>query len=124
MSPTRSLRHQLTVCLILAAVLFRGLIPAGFMPASGEAAKHGALLMLCFHGQLATQPHGGGKHADGAALEQCPFGAAAAPSLPGTAAAFHLTPDLAYARPAFVSAAVHGDSSRLQPPARAPPLFS
>ncbi len=124
MSSTRSLRHQLTICLILAAVLLRGLIPAGFMPASGEAARHGALLMLCFHGQLAAQPHGGGKHADGAPLEQCPFGAAAAPSLPGSAVAFHLPPALAYARPAFVLAAVRGDSPRLQPPARAPPPLS
>jgi len=117
------MRHQLVVCLILAGVLFRGLIPAGFMPATGEAAKRGQLLMLCTHGELAAHGHGGG-HSDGSTLEQCPFGAAAAPSLPGSAVAFHLPPALLYARPALASTAATGATPRLQPPARAPPLSS
>lgn len=123
MSLSRSTRHLLVVCLVLAGVLYRGLIPAGFMPASGEAARRGELLMLCPHGAMAMHGHGG-KHADGAPLEQCPFGAAAAPSLPGAAIAFHLPPALAYARPAPGPVADTAATPRLQPPARAPPALS
>ncbi len=124
MSSARSTRQLLVVCLILAGVLFRGLIPAGFMPATGEAAKHGALLMVCPHGEMAMHDHGGGKHADGPSLEQCPFGAAGAPSLPSTPVAFHLPPHLAFARPLRGAVPDRGAAPHLQPPARAPPLFS
>ncbi|MBV8062573.1 MAG: hypothetical protein JOY51_03210 [Nevskia sp.] len=124
MSSTRSLRHQLIVCLILAGVLFRGMIPAGFMPATGEAARKGALLVLCLHGQLLAHGPDGGRQPGGLVLEQCPFGAAATPALPHTPVAFHLPPDLAYARPAAAITADHAESPRLRPPARAPPLFS
>jgi hypothetical protein len=120
---SRSTRHLLVVCLVLAAVLYRGLIPAGFMPASGEAARHGALLMVCTHGELVLHEHGG-KAPAGPALEQCPFGAAAAPSLPGGALAFHLPPALAYAAPAPPTPADRGAPPHLQPPARGPPPLS
>lgn len=124
MSSVRSTRQLLVVCLVLAGVLFRGLIPAGFMPATGEAARHGALLMLCQHGELVAHGHGEGKHPGGASLEQCPFGAAAAPSLPGAAPGFHLPPALAYAPPAPLTPSERGEPPHLQPPARAPPQLS
>lgn len=120
---TRSQRHLLVVCLVLAGVLFRGLIPAGFMPATGEAARRGELVMLCPHGTMDMGGHGG-KHGDGPALEQCPFGAAAAPSLPGGALALHLPPAPAHVGPARDDTSRRIDSPRLLPPARAPPLVS
>jgi hypothetical protein len=120
---SRSTRHLLVTCLVLAGVLLRGLIPAGFMPATGEAARHGALLMVCAHGQMAMHDHGG-KAPAGPSLEQCPFGAAAAPSLPGGAPAFHLPPALAYAAPLALIPSGGGEPPHLQPPPRGPPLLS
>jgi hypothetical protein len=119
---TRATRQLLVTCLVLAGVLYRGLIPAGFMPATGEAARHGAILMVCPHGQMAMHDHGG-KAPAGPSLEQCPFGAAAAPSLPGGTIALHLPPALVYAAPAQLTPS-DGGEPHLQPPARGPPQLS
>jgi len=111
------------VCLVLAGVLYRGLIPAGFMPASGEAARHGALLVLCTHGQLGTQGQGTGGPG-GVSLEQCPFGAAAGPALPSVDTAFVFPPAPDHIRAERSALFNRGASPRLLPPARAPPILS
>ena len=123
MVSARKKRHWLVICLVLAGVLFRGLIPAGFMPASGEAARHGALLVICTHGELGLHGHGG-NGSGGASIEQCPFGAAAGPAVPSVKLAFSFPPDLARFRPDWNAVLSHGTSPYLQPPARGPPTLS
>jgi len=121
--PTRKQRHLLVVCLVLAGVLYRGLIPPGFMPASGEAARHGALLVVCTHGQLGTHGQGAGSPG-GASLEQCPFAAAAGPALPSINTAFFFPPAPDHVRADWSAISNRGGSPRLLPPARAPPVLS
>jgi hypothetical protein len=116
-------RHFLAVCLVLASVLYRGIIPTGFMPATGEAVRHGTLLVVCPHGEMGMRGHdGNGSH--GASLEQCPFGAAAGPAVPSVKLVYPFTAVLAYFRPDRAALLRHGSLPRLHPPARAPPILS
>jgi hypothetical protein len=123
MASLRKRQHLLVVGLLLAGMLFRGLIPAGLMPASGAAAEHGAVLVVCHHGELAVHGHGGSGSA-GTSVEQCPFGAAAGAAVPGVKAVFSFGPALAVAGVDWNAVAPRGSAPRLQPPARAPPTFS
>ena len=123
MSSLRKHRHFLVVCLVLAAVLYRGLIPAGFMPATAEMASHGTLLVICPHGEMGMHGHAG-SGSGGASLEQCPFGAAAGPALPSVKLALSFDSDAFQFRPDWRTTAARGDSPHLLPPARAPPAFS
>ncbi len=116
-------RHWLVVCLVLASVLYRGLIPAGFMPATGEAAQHGAMLMVCPHGEMGMHAHDG-HGSGGASIEQCPFGAAAGPAVPGVKVAFSFSQDRFHFRPDWAAVAHDGIAPQLLPPARAPPAVS
>jgi len=111
----------LALWLAVAGVLFRGLIPAGLMPATAEAARHGSWLVLCTHGQTVQQAHAG--HG-GASPGQCPFAAAASPAVPGSWLAPAFSFGGAEYHPGWGSIVNLGTSPRLQPPARAPPLFS
>ncbi|MDR3418029.1 MAG: hypothetical protein P4L83_17790 [Nevskia sp.] len=113
----------IAVWLALAGVLYRGLIPAGFMPASGEAARHGTLLALCSHGALHV--HGGdGAHAGYWSLDQCPFGAAAGPGLPAARMAWDgAPPPRATPCPHYAHLRIETAALRL-PPARGPPIRS
>ncbi len=115
-------RHFLAVCLVLASVFYRGMIPVGFMPANGEAARHGTLLVVCPHGEMGMHGHGG-NGSRGASLEQCPFGAAAGPAVPSVKQVYPFTASLAYFRPDRVAPFHHGTSPHLHPPARAPPIL-
>jgi len=116
-------RQLLIICLVLAGVLYRGLIPAGFMPASGEAARDGAMLMICPHGMVGMHEHGG-NGSGGASIEQCPFGAAAGPALPGLKLVFTFAPGPAHFRPDWSAVLNRGSMPHLHPPVRGPPLFS
>ena len=111
---------------MLAAVLYRGLIPAGLMPASGAAAAHGAVLMICPHGDMvmpASHDHGG-KGPGSGSIEQCPFGAAAGPAAPSLRFAPNFGTGSASNLPDRNIAVAPGSSPRLQPPARGPPIVS
>ena len=118
--------------LILSALLFRSLIPTGFMPATGPSARHGAMLMLCPHGAMgmesATHGHdtGNGKNPAHPTLEQCPFGAAMGPAVHGAGAPLALSFPTVAARfqPDWTSVPGHHNPPHLQPPARGPPAFS
>jgi hypothetical protein len=137
MRPTRKQRHFWMVWLVLLGVLYRGLIPAGFMPAAGEAAAHGALFVICPHGEMGMSMAGmqmpgmpmdmhrhAGSSPSASSLEQCPFGAAAVPALPSLKTAFYFPPVLAHSRPGWNATLSRQVSPRLQPPARAPPVLS
>lgn len=109
--------------LVLAAILYRGLIPAGFMPAVGQAAAHGSMLVLCPHGDMAMHGHDG-KGAGSAGIEQCPFGAAAGPALASGNSTFAPGSVAAAFRPDWSPIPGFGAQPRLQPPARGPPAVS
>jgi hypothetical protein len=70
-------RAQLSAILLLAALVFRAYIPAGFMPASGTP----FLLELCpAYGGGAPSPHEHHHHSQGhAKFQDCPFGSAPVP---------------------------------------------
>jgi hypothetical protein len=130
---TRHHRQLLVVCLTLAAVLYRGLIPAGFMPASGEAAAHGALLVVCPHGDMVgmegmSHQHGAHEHPGsgpgGTSLQQCPFGVAGAPALQGAGLALPPGSGIDGFRPQWEALSRRDTSPAPQPPARGPPQFS
>lgn len=122
MSSTR--KHLLVIWLVLAGVLYRGLIPAGFMPATtGGATRHGVLLVLCHHGEIAAHAQGA-NGSDVTSLDQCPFGAAAGPALPSVKIVFSFAPGLADFRQGWRAVLNRGASPQLQPPVRGPPTFS
>jgi len=69
-------RRELVISILLVAVMFHALIPAGFMPASGKLFS----LTLC-HGNVPapTAPQDAGKHAGNSSHTQhCAFGNAPA----------------------------------------------
>jgi hypothetical protein len=109
--------------LVLAAILYRGLIPAGFMPAVGEAAAHGGMVMLCPHGDMAMPGHDG-KGSGSASIEQCPFGAAVGPALTSETPTLALASLAAAFRPEWSLIPNRGVQPHLQPPARGPPASS
>lgn len=112
--------------LALAGMLYRSLVPAGFMPAAGEAVRAGMWLTLCPHGQLhdsraaPAAPH---QPAGDHGIQLCPFGTAAATALPGAVADFPV--ELAAALLADEITARHACLTfTVLPPARASPYFS
>lgn len=118
----RKYRRVTLIWLVLAAILYRGLIPAGFMPAAGQPG-HGSLLVLCPHGDMAMHGHDG-KGPGSAGIEQCPFGAAAGPALTSGNLTVGLARLAAAFRPDWSPVAGRADQPRLQPPARGPPAAS
>jgi hypothetical protein len=125
--PLHSLRRQpsrqFALWLALAAVLLRALLPQGFMleRAAGEP-RIG--LAICYASPLARlradhgTPGGTQAHAD------CAFAAASGPALPS---AVSLSGGVAGRQPfasGWVAVLNPGTALRVQPPARAPPLFS
>jgi hypothetical protein len=124
MSSLRKRRRLSTICLVLAAIVYRGLIPAGFMPAAGEAMRHGTIFVVCPHGEMGMHGHGG-KGSASPTVEQCPFGAAAGPAVVSAGALFRsLLPERAPFRPEWNVVLSHAGQQHLQPPARAPPGYS
>jgi hypothetical protein len=126
MSSSRSTLRTFALLLALTGVLFRGLIPAGFMPALGADASGGAVLVLCSGGALksaaaATDPHG---HPAAQAMDDCPFAAASSPALPPALAS--LLPVLqADVEPIRQGEAARPSSHRHPlPPARGPPRIA
>jgi hypothetical protein len=123
-----SRRRALLVAIVLAAVLLRALIPAGFMPAELNGA--GSILKLCdavHSGSHAMLGPDGGEAARGGHTkhsDNCPFAATAfGMSPPISVAALFIFPPLSSA---VHTAAQIPDSSRIlrAQSARAPPLLS
>jgi hypothetical protein len=122
----RSRRDRLKHCALLLALLsvcYRGLIPAGFMPATLSGGGDGSWLVLCSGGGLKSPaPHAPDLPA-GHAYDECAFALAAtpAPPAPRFAATLKLrrfVPGPEADAPSFVAAALS-----LPPPARAPPII-
>ena len=117
--------HRCTLLLALLGVLYRGLIPAGFMPAVPAEAQRGAWLALCSGGTLKSLAAPGQPQAPAAhAYAECAFALAAVPALPAAA----VRPTLPDSAPAETIAA---RSSSIvpaplcaRPPVRGPPLYS
>ena len=110
--------RPLLLWLLLAAIICRDLIPAGFMPTFGG--KTGIGLAFCSGGSLVI-------HADPAAgsgtlvMDECPYAAADVPTLPAVATAFALEkPDSSTVRTAAETDPLFRPA-RSQPPARGPP---
>jgi len=86
-----SRRHRGWAIALLAALLLRALVPAGFMPAVGAGSlalvfcEPGALVAAGVHGAHHHGHDGAGNGTHSAAAE-CPFAQSAAPSLPTLAA--------------------------------------
>jgi hypothetical protein len=114
-----SFSRALLLWLALSAIVYRGLIPAGFMPVfAGDGAGVG--LALCSGGALVRSDRGkdGGKTA---VMEQCAYAAASVPVVPAAAPA--QVPAQAVALPVQIANAA---TPRLAPtyslpPARGPP---
>jgi len=120
----RKQRYLLVICLVLAGVIYRGLIPAGFMPASGShVAGYNAFLVICRHGEMASHDPSG-TSSDGSSLEQCPFGAAAGPAAPSVKVVFSFAPVLAVNKPVWNIVSSYHETPQLQPPVRGPPVLS
>ena len=125
MRSSRSTLRSFALLLALTGVLFRGLIPAGFMPSTLQAADRPALLVLCSHGQLDIQGTDDGDGGTGhSSFDQCPFGAATGPALPGSVTEFAFASVPGDAPAPSLTAPPYSGSIRLQPPARGPPLPS
>jgi hypothetical protein len=112
----------LVLLLVGASVLYRALIPAGFMPANLSAAQNGSLLMVCHHGDLDTHEHGG-DGSDDRSFEQCPFGAAMGPALLGNLYAIALdVPSLSVVQ-VWDAESIAAAKPRLTPPLPRSPSF-
>jgi hypothetical protein len=107
--------------LVLAAVSYRALIPAGFMPGTAEQVRAGAVLVLCSGGLLKTER--GRQPPQAHAYSQCAFAAAAAPGLVPRLAAVPL-PSGAAAHPGSDTPQAASARRYLTAPARAPPSLS
>jgi hypothetical protein len=123
MKSSRSTLRSLALLLALTGMLFRGLIPVGFMPSMLPATNHGAVLVFCNHGQLDVQSQGEGG-SDHSSTEQCPFGAAIGPALLGAIGLFAFERPRVDTRPVLRIALRFPGFSHLQPPPRGPPVLS
>ena len=114
--------RSLAAWLALAAVLYRGLIPVGFMPVRAADAAGGVALAICTGGHLGnTAQHPAGGAAQPA---ECPFAfAAMASPLP----ALPVVPFFGVPAAAGVAQPAPSPAVRLadvRPPARGPPTVS
>ena len=126
--------HPLVLGLAAAAVLYQGLIPAGYMPGTRADLAGGAPVVPCeAQGPVLGEPamhhhhHGGGDAHKGHALSgshSCVFAAAASAVLPtGSIAAFTATA-LADQPIVAATAALRAARLALLPPVRGPPALS
>ncbi|MGH8456246.1 MAG: hypothetical protein ACRETW_00510 [Stenotrophobium sp.] len=114
--------HPLVIWLALAALLYRALIPAGFMP-SFKGDGQGVSIAFCVGGKLKILTDGDGAPANHVASE-CAFAMAVVPVLPASTAVF--VPHR-HAPTVLVAAATNLTVSRSitpQPPVRGPPQLS
>lgn len=117
--------HAILVWTVLAGLLYRGLIPVGFMPVR-DAGAAGVHLAICTAGTLLKRAdRSEPAQKSDAHQSQCPFALAAMASVPPAVPmlwiAEHLVgEDLS---PSAIDAAVDKRRST-HPPARAPPLIS
>lgn len=121
MRSSRSTLRSLALLLALTGVLFRGLIPAGFMPAM--SADAGSLLVLCSGGTLRTAVDPDGAPA-AQAMDECPFAAAASPGLPPAPLMLAVRREFGVSGPVAAGTPHLSAASRTRPPARAPPSFA
>jgi hypothetical protein len=124
----RCLTRTPVIGLLMAALLFRALIPAGFMPAQGES---GAIVMqLCsgFGGKtvlVELEDDGASTNPGGQLFDHSPCGFAAAsmsaPPLASAAVALSIGPDF-HSAVEGISSVIAPSIARAQSP-RAPPLI-
>ena len=122
MNAFRNRRQQFALWLALAAVFYRALIPVGFMPATAQQVRDGAVLVLCSGGLFKADAREPGKPTTHA-YSECAYAVAAAPALPSAGLT---TPvfTAAYAISAgHALPAAPAPQLRL-PPARGPPSIS
>jgi hypothetical protein len=121
-----SFRHRrissLFAWFALAAVLFRALVPAGYMPVHADSSGPGLQLAVCHGGALITSDAAGAGHH--VSQSECPFALSAMAAIPPTGFAPSLAADVTVAAVDDQSPSVVVSPARLRPPARAPPLFS
>ncbi|NGY05387.1 DUF2946 family protein [Solimonas terrae] len=131
MSSVRRHRHTILLWLALLGVLYRALIPPGFMPVMTHTARGTVLgLAMCYGqgpvtiGQNPARSGDAGHTGHGADRQepQCPFAAAATPALPYVAS-LSPAPAAAPARQQepVVESAANDTANYLRPPSRAPP---
>lgn len=113
--------------LLLLAVLLRGLVPMGWMPAIGLG---GPQLVICTTSGLAAAPAdmfapGGEQAPPKADHSPCAFAGLGVPLLPATVAiAFsHALEAREGSPPTGPPALLSGSSKQVRPPAQAPPTF-
>lgn len=117
---SRRLHRPLVFWLIAAALLWRGLVPAGFMPVVGGADGSGLHFALCSGGTLVPADGDNGT----SVTHVCPFAAAEIPALPGLS--LHLPLSLPRMEsPASVAAITPPSLNRpRRPPVRGPPSLA
>lgn len=110
--------------LLVVALLYRALIPTGYMPAfpstdaPAVAGMHrGGWIMLCPGGLWESY----GRH--GLFEQQCFFGMAAAPTLPGSAVALVSATSATMESPPIRLSSGLLSAPSLRPPVRGPPRF-
>jgi hypothetical protein len=128
MNQTPSRRRQAGIAALLAALLLRALVPAGFMPA---VAAGSLALVFCEPGVLGAGAHAHRHHPgpDGAgsgghcASTECPFAQSAAPVLPSVVPLLHAPPRLARLAPLRREDQVQRSAPARHAAARGPPAF-
>lgn len=117
-------RHRFTIWLALAGLVYRALIPSGFMPASGAQAQTGAVMVMCPGGMLMpAEPDAKGKP-QAFHYAQCPFAVAIAPALPSVLVLPPALAALYAAMPAPGLLSALPAPAHTHPPARGPPSLS
>jgi hypothetical protein len=120
-----ALRKQpFVLWLALAGLLYRALIPAGFMPGNSAQAQAGAVMVMCPGGMLMPAGDMAPGQPQAHAYSQCPFAEAAGPVLPPALPVLPPAPAPATPLPARQTPASPLRFTRVRPPARAPPLYS
>ena len=117
-------RKQFALWLALAGLLYRALIPAGFMPASHAQAQTGAVMVMCPGGMMMPAGDMEQGKPQAHAYAQCAFAEAAGPVLPPALPVLPPAPLPSALLPARHTLDSPLRLTRIRPPARAPPLYS
>lgn len=108
--------------LALAAVLLRGLLPTGFMPAHAGGEAPGIVIAWCSGGTLHFDGHDPAGHR--VESGQCPFALSAMAAIPPSLPALRASERRASGSASEAVPAKPAASFRALPPARAPPAYS
>ena len=123
-SEARSVRRvQPWRAVLLAALLLRALVPAGFMPAVGAGSL---ALVFCEPGALVQHAHHAGHagHGGHGVASECPFAQSAGPALPTLALAPPAHPPSIHVPALGREPATQSDAPLRHAAARGPPALS